>query len=177
MIKKLSSKEIYRNKWLSLHEDQVEFANGHQGIYGVVEQNDYAIVVPYENGYFHMIKQFRYPTQKVSYEFPQGKHEGDEEQDMSRIARSELQEETGIVANKLEFLGMIHDAPGYSSQASHIFLASELTYGEQHLEITESDLEVVKVSVSEFEQMILGQQITCASTIAAYTLIQIGKKL
>jgi len=48
-IKTLSSREVYRNRWLRLREDQVERSNGVHGIYSVVDKDDCAIILPIQD--------------------------------------------------------------------------------------------------------------------------------
>ncbi len=38
----LGSREVYRNAWLSVREDEVEWADGSTGPYGVVDKPDFA---------------------------------------------------------------------------------------------------------------------------------------
>ena len=137
MIKQLSSKEVYRNNWMIVCEDEVEFKNKHKGIFGVVKKDDFALVVPFDGKNFYLVKQYRYPIKKDSWEFPQGKHENDSEIDPTVLAKAELKEETGLISQQLEEIGFFHEAPGYCNQGFHIFLARELIQAEQELEKTE----------------------------------------
>ncbi len=43
-ITTLSSREVYRNHWMRVREDEILRANGEKGIYGVVEKHDAAII-------------------------------------------------------------------------------------------------------------------------------------
>ena len=47
VIKTISSREVYRNKWTSVREDVIERANGERGIYGVVDKDPACIVIPH----------------------------------------------------------------------------------------------------------------------------------
>ena len=47
-IRTLSTREIYRNPWLRLREDEIERSNGAKGIYSVVDKDDCAIILPIE---------------------------------------------------------------------------------------------------------------------------------
>jgi ADP-ribose pyrophosphatase len=49
-IATLSSREVYRNNWMRLREDQILRSNGEKGIYGVVEKDDSAIILPIDRG-------------------------------------------------------------------------------------------------------------------------------
>ena len=44
-IATLSSREVYRNHWMLLREDEILRSNGERGIYGVVEKHDGAIIL------------------------------------------------------------------------------------------------------------------------------------
>ena len=69
-IKTLSSREVYRNPWLRVREDQVERSNGVHGVYGVVDKDDCAIILPIQGETIYLIEQFRYTVQQRCLEFP-----------------------------------------------------------------------------------------------------------
>ena len=71
-ITTLSTREIYRNNWLRLHEDEILRSNGKKGIYGVVEKHDAAIILPIDQGRVWLVEQFRYTIQERALELPQG---------------------------------------------------------------------------------------------------------
>ena len=45
-ITTLTSREVYRNHWMRVREDKILRSNGEQGIYGVVDKDDSAIIIP-----------------------------------------------------------------------------------------------------------------------------------
>jgi hypothetical protein len=45
-ITTLSSREVYRNPWMRVREDEILRSNGKRGIFGVVEKDDAAIILP-----------------------------------------------------------------------------------------------------------------------------------
>jgi len=139
MRKQLVAKVVYQNQWMVVKDD-VEFANGHKGIYGVVDKSDSALIIPYDGKDFHLVKQYCYPTERDSIEFPQGKHEDNPESDPLQLVKAELLEETGLEAKSRVHLGFFHEAPGYSNQGFHIYLATELTQKEKKLDVTERRL-------------------------------------
>jgi ADP-ribose pyrophosphatase len=177
MIRQLSSKIVYKNPWMTVKEDEVEFANGHKGIYGVVDKSDFALIIPYDGKFFHLVKQFRYPTKQESVEFPQGKHEGTSDANSLELAKAELLEETGLKAKTMTHLGFFHEAPGYSNQGFHIYLATDLIQKENNLDVTEVGLEKMTMSINEFEQAVSNGKITDAPTISAYGLLKIKKQI
>ncbi len=170
MIKKIASRVVYENKWMKVREDEVEFADGSRGIYGVVDKNDAALIVPkLSDDTFILVKSYRYTIRAAHWEFPYG---GVEDKTMSgeEIARQELEEETGYKAEKMTFLAKLHIAYGYANQVVHLFLGENLTVGTQRHESGEIDMEVKEFAADEIESMMISGDITDAQTIAAWGL-------
>ncbi|MGH7412354.1 MAG: NUDIX domain-containing protein, partial [Candidatus Methylomirabilis sp.] len=71
--KRLSSRWIYENRWLSLREDQVELPNGKTTIYGVVSCGDCVGILPLvDRDHVLMIQQYRYVARRTTWEMPTG---------------------------------------------------------------------------------------------------------
>lgn len=166
VIRQVSSREIYRNPWLSLREDETLRPDGSRGLYSVVDKPDFALVIPYEDGGFHLVEQYRYPVGGRYWEFPQGT--GDAVG--AALARAELAEETGLRAGSLELLGHLHCAYGMSSQGFDVFLATALTPGPVAREESEQDMRQRWVSRAGFEALVRSGAVTDDSTLAAYAL-------
>jgi len=69
-ITTLSTREVYRNHWMRLREDEILRSNGQKGIYGVVEKPDCAIILPVDQGRVWLIEQFRYTIQERALDCP-----------------------------------------------------------------------------------------------------------
>jgi len=175
MIKQLATKTVYKNKWMTVREDDVAFADGSTGIFGIVEKPDFALVIPYEKRGFHLVKQYRYPVGKSFWEFPQGLYEDTPEINPAELAKGELQEETGLSAQKMTKIGYLYEAYGYSNQGFHIFMAEDLRHGEQKLEQSEQGMETSFFTIVQFEQMIISGEMTDAPTVSAYGLLRAKK--
>jgi len=171
-IKTLSTREVYRNPWLRLREDRILRSNGVEGIYGVVDKDDCAIIIPLDGDHVYLVEQFRYPVQARYLEFPQG---GWEMQgvDPEELARGELKEETGLVAERLQFLGTNYVAYGYANQKMHTFLATGLSQSEKEPDPEEHDLQLHRVPVGEFEVMLRNGRISDVCTLAAWGLYRL----
>lgn len=172
MIKTLNSETVYQNKWMVVKEDDVEFASGSQGIFGVVEKPDFSLVVPFFDGGFELVRQYRYPVKESFWEFPQGSYEDSPKTPAEEVARGELAEETGLIVGKIEEVGYLYEAYGYCNQGFHIFLATDLTKGKQQLEVSEQGMQTAFFSVEEFEQMVDRGKVRDAPTISAYGLLK-----
>ncbi|WP_062431259.1 NUDIX domain-containing protein [Herbidospora daliensis] len=168
-ITTISTREVYRNAWMSVIEDEIVLPDGTPGIYGYVQRADFVLVIPEENGGFHLVEEYRYPIKRRSWSFPQGSAVAPTRDDE---ARTELAEETGLRAEELRFLGRLDNSHGLSTQSMHVFVATGLTPGETAREATEQDMRQKWVSRADFEQMILRGDVTDASSVAAYGLYQ-----
>lgn len=173
-IKTLSSREVYRNPWLRLREDAIERSNGARGIYGVVEKDDCAIIIPVEGETIYLVEQFRYTIQQRALELPQGSWE-EESADPEELARGELREETGLHAERLVRLGMLWIAYGFTRQKQHVFLATGLSQKDTDRDAEEHDLVVRSVTEADFEGMLRDGTIADASTVATWGLYQLWK--
>ncbi|MFQ8718225.1 MAG: ADP-ribose pyrophosphatase, partial [Enterobacter hormaechei] len=71
-IKTLESRQIYRNRWMSLKEDRILRANGSEGLYSVIEKDDFVVIIPVENDEIYLVEQYRYPLGQRTTELPQG---------------------------------------------------------------------------------------------------------
>jgi 8-oxo-dGTP pyrophosphatase MutT (NUDIX family) len=174
-IKTLSSREIYRNPWLRLREDQIERSNGARGIYGVIEKDDCAVIIPIEGETIYLIEQFRYTIQQRAIELPQGGWET-ADVDPEELARGELREETGLTAASMTRLSTLWIAYGYARQKLHVFLATGLTPGGTDPDPEEHDLVLRPTSIADFETMILDGTIRDDCTIAAWGLYRLRRE-
>jgi 8-oxo-dGDP phosphatase len=172
-ISQISSRVVYRNRWMTVREDEIERPDGSRGVFGVVDKPDFGIVIPAEDGGFHLVEEFRYPIGRRTWSFPQGTLPGAGDPGPEHLARTELAEETGLRAGRLEHLGFLHGAHGMSGQGFHAWLATGLARGEPSREHEEQDMRCRWVPRGEFEQMIRDQQVTDDSTVAAYALLML----
>ena len=139
-IRTLSTRTAYENPWFSVRDDEVELADGSRRTFSVVDREDFALVIPFERGGFHLVEQYRYATGRRSWEFPSGSFPPGQDGPSEDMARAELREETGFTAGRLELLGHLHAANGTMGQGFDIYLATELTPGPTAREVTEQDM-------------------------------------
>jgi ADP-ribose pyrophosphatase len=174
-IRTLSSREVYRNPWLKLREEEIERSNGAKGIYSVVDKDDCAVIIPIEGDTVYLIEQFRYTIQERALELPQGGWETPDI-DPEELARGELREETGLVAASMTYLGAMWIAYGYARQKQHVYLAMGFTHAGTDPDPEEHDLVLKTASIAEFEQMLLDGTIQDVCTIAAWGLYKLWKE-
>ncbi|WP_285486519.1 NUDIX domain-containing protein [Amycolatopsis taiwanensis] len=175
-IQQLNSVEVYRNHWMTVREDGIRRPDGSSGVYGVVDKPDYALVIPMDGDRLHLVEQFRYPVGLRRWEFPQGTAPDLAEVPAHELAARELREETGLIAGRLEELGLLDVCPGMSSQRGRVFLATELTAGPHEREPEEQDMRAAWFARDEFEKLIEQGEITDAQSIAAYALLLLHER-
>ncbi|MGY1620592.1 NUDIX domain-containing protein [Geodermatophilus sp. SYSU D00965] len=170
-----SSREVYRNPWMRVREDTFELADGSPGLYGVVEKSHFALVLPYADGGFWLVEQFRYPVGRRAWEFPQGTWTPGTTGDAEELARAELAEETGLRAGSLRHLGHLDLAPGLSTQEFDVWLATDLTAGPTAREATEADMRQAFVPEPELRAMVRSGRFTDGPSLAAYGLLLLDR--
>jgi 8-oxo-dGTP pyrophosphatase MutT (NUDIX family) len=168
-----STRVVYQNRWMRVREDSIVREDGSDGIYGVVEKPDFALVIPRDGDHVHLVEQFRYAVGARFYEFPQGSWEDRPHADPEEVARGELEEETGLNAGTLEHLGYLYEAYGYSTQGFHVYLATDLEEGSPRLAPEERDLRSRRVPIAALEQMIRAGDMKDAASVAAYGLLRL----
>ena len=155
--KKLSSKEIYKNQWIRLREDEVITPKGTNGIYGVVETKPAIGVVPItEDLNTYLVGQYRYTLNTYSWEIPEGG--GAENEDPLLGAKRELQEETGLIAEKWTFLDTLYTSNSFTDEIGYVYLAEDLHQGESMPDDTE-ELQIKKLPFKEAWQLVLNCEI------------------
>ncbi|HEU4500074.1 MAG TPA: NUDIX hydrolase [Nitrospira sp.] len=163
------TKNLYTGKVVTLNIETVTLPNGLTIDLEVVRHPGAAAVVPItEDGSVVLIRQFRHAAGGFIYEIPAGKlHSGE---DPRSCATRELEEEIGYKPGQLMLLSSIFTAPGFTDEVIHVYKATGLTKGRQHLDRDEV-LEVVEVSLEEAIGMIRAGTIRDAKTIVGLQLV------
>ncbi|GAC1404882.1 MAG: NUDIX hydrolase [Mycobacterium sp.] len=175
-IQRVATREVYRNNWLTLREDDIRRPDGTLGIYAVIDKPTYALVIPQDGDRFHLVEQFRYPLGLRRWEFPQGTAPDQEHLDPTELAKRELREETGLRAALMERLGTLDVAPGMSSQRGWVFLATGISEGEHDREHEEQDMHSAWFTRAQMERMMRDGDITDAQSIAAWALLLLAAR-
>jgi 8-oxo-dGDP phosphatase len=175
-IRTLASSLIYSDNWIRLRKDDIERADGARGTYAVIERDDFALIIPAENGGFYLVEEYRYPLGRRAWSFPQGSFPAGEQGTPEELARTELAQETGLRARQLTRLGTLSANHGSSSQYGQHWLATGLVQGEPDLEPEELGLRHAWVSRAEFESMVGDGRIVDDTTLAAYALLLLAER-
>ncbi len=173
----LTTRTAYENPWMRVREDTIALPDGSEAIYGVVEKPPFALVVPFDGERFHLVGQWRHPLGRFAWELPQGSLRDRPDAPLEEVARTELREETGLVAAELTQLGRLDVAAGFSAQHLVAFLATGLTRdGEPAPEPEEVGLTQRAVTRAELEELLRTGAITDQATVAAYGLLLLRER-
>lgn len=170
-VRKLGSRLVYENPWMSVTEDDVQRRDGSIGQYGVVHSRDFVLVIPFDGERYHLVEQYRYPVGARLWEFPQGSVAGGESLPPEELAAIELAEETGIRAGRLERLGFLHHGYGRSTNGFHAFYATDLIPGPAEREVEEQDMRSGSFTRDELWSLVAAGVMTDAASLAALALL------
>jgi ADP-ribose pyrophosphatase len=165
-----ATRRVYTGRVLNLDVDTVRFPDGSEGELEIIRHPGAAAVVPLASDpagadpVILMIRQYRYAAGGPLWEIPAGRLDAGEAPEA--CARRELQEEAGVAAGRLDRLTTIWTTPGFTDEAIHLFLASDLTAVETAREPDEF-IEVVPRPLSEVLAAIRDGEIRDGKTVAA----------
>lgn len=163
--KRLGGETVFEGKILHVRRDTVELGDGSEAFREVIDHpGGVCILALDEQERALLVRQFRYPFNRVLRELPAGKLEWGEEP--REAAARELREETGAVATVWESLGEIYPTPAYCGEIIRMYLARGLTFGEMDLDEGEL-LEPERVPFDTLVQEVLAGEIRDAKTVAA----------
>ncbi|MFV2003793.1 MAG: NUDIX domain-containing protein [Gammaproteobacteria bacterium] len=160
-----TSKKIYDNPWLSLHEDKVINPGGGISHYGKISFKNIAIgIIPLDkNNNTWLVGQYRYVPDCYSWEIPMGG--GPLNINPLESAKRELKEETGLTANDWQELMKLHTSNSVTDERGLVYVARDLTEGETEFEETE-ELLIQKLSFEEAVERVLSGEITDVVSVA-----------
>lgn len=164
--KTLSTREIYKNKWMRLREDVAELPNGGATIYGVCEFGECVGVLPFvDDQHVLMVRQYRYVHQENHrWEMPTGGIRSGETPEQA--AQRELMEEAGFRASQLTWVSSYHTSKSVCHETAHLYIGRGLVAAEALPDDTEF-FERAVLSFDEVLRMIETSEIRDSMTVIA----------
>lgn len=111
------------------------------------------------------LKQYRHAVKSWEWELPAGMIELVESSPIE-VAKKELQEETGYVADHWLDLGSFYPSPGSTTEEIFLFAAAGLTMTEQSLENSEQ-IELHTVTMEELKELVVKGEFKHGAGLAA----------
>jgi ADP-ribose pyrophosphatase len=168
MMKIVSSRQVLKNKLFNVNDEVATDPSGFEIHRLIVRHPGSAVIMPVdEEERVLLVRQFRLPAEKMLWELPAGRLDPGESP--LATAKRELKEETGFKARKWAKLGSFWPSPGYVDEKMHLFLARELTEGQQ-TPMDDERIELNWFSRKQLKKLIRNEKIHDAKTIIGYFL-------
>ena len=123
--RRISTRPVYTNQWISVREDVVALPDGRSTLYGVVECSECVGVLPFlDHDTVLLVGQYRYVAGDFFWEIPTGAHHVGETP--AEAAQRELAEEAGHEAGRLVDLGDFHTSKSIMREVARLYVAHDL---------------------------------------------------
>ncbi|MBV9405274.1 MAG: NUDIX hydrolase [Acidobacteriaceae bacterium] len=167
-MKIISSKEVLHNKLFRVVDEVATDPSGFTIHRFIVRHPGSAVMMPVDDrNRVLLVKQFRLPAERDLWELPAGRLDPGESP--LRAAKRELREETGLTAKTWVKLASFWSSPGYVDEKMDLFLALDLTEGEQH-PMDDERIETRWFSKRELGELVGSGKIHDAKTMIGYYL-------
>lgn len=165
-MKVISSRELLKNKLFSVVEEVATDPGGFEIKRSIIRHPGSAVMMAVdERGRVLLVKQFRLPAEQDLWELPAGRLDPGESP--LEAAKRELREETGYAAKKWTGLASFWASPGYVQEKMNVFLAEDLTEGQQE-PMDDERIEIRWFERDELARMIRAGEIQDGKTIVGY---------
>jgi ADP-ribose pyrophosphatase len=156
---------LFRGLVVDLEQMEVRIGSKGWHAFQVVRHPGGVGVLPlHDDGTVTLIRQLRPAVDRLLLEIPAGRIDPGE--DPLSCGARELAEETGLLASRMESLGIVHSSPGVFDEKIHLFLATGLVQGDAAPEHYE-EIEVVRVPLGEALRMAVAGSITDSKTMVS----------
>lgn len=157
-----ATKYEFKGRILNTRVDDVLLPDGSESKREIIEHSGgVGVIALTDDDRICLVRQYRHPYGEIIYEIPAGKLESGE--DPLACGKRELSEEAGYTAENWQSLGVVYPTPAYCSEKIYVYLATNLTKGDSHLDQGEF-VESVTLPLKEGVQMVMSGEIKDAKT-------------
>lgn len=159
----ISGETVYNGKFITVEKRKYQLCDGKEAQRDIVVHPEACAVVALDdNGDIYLVEQYRAAFDKILLEIPAGKLDPGETPKEGLVR--ELQEETGLIAEKFTHMTSIAVSPGFCTEVIHIYLAENLTQGETNPDDDEHLL-ISKMNINDAKRAIFEGRFSDAKTI------------
>ena len=154
--------------------EEVELPSGRRATHEVIKHPGAAAAVVFVSPErIVLLRQYRHAAGLWLWEIPAGKLDPGEEP--AACITREIEEETGLVARRIEDLGVMLPTPAYTDERIWLYTASDVTSGTM-AHGDDEEIEVHEIALAEALAMIVRGEIIDAKTIAGLHLANARRK-
>lgn len=159
----ISEQTVFHGVLIDVSHMQVALPNGGSSLREIVRHKGAAAVVPVDDrGNVTLVRQHRVVLDLMTLEIPAGKLDFVGE-DPLLCAHRELEEETGLRAQRMELLTPMITTPGFCTERVHLYLATGLSHHHAHLDADEF-LNVETMPLSQAVQRVMNGELCDSKT-------------
>jgi ADP-ribose pyrophosphatase len=164
---------VYKGRVFSVEAERRRFPDGTEHDVAIVRHAPSVVLVPFDaDGRVVLIRQYRAPLDRETWEFPAGSLDpGESAED---AARRECEEEIGRAPDEVVLLGSWYPVPGYCDEEMIFFRLSGLRApapNSPHKPDEDENIQPRLVTISEARAMVARGEIIDMKTAFALTLI------
>ena len=166
--KRLSRKDVYHSKFLSVYEDTVRLPNGKViGPYTVTKKPDIVVIVATtkKKNELIVLNEYKYGADKIMRVLPAGHIETKEE--ALRAAKRELKEETGFSGGHFTYAGALHEYASKDLHTIHVVRAIGVTRSALPQKEETENISAHLLPISRVKKEIRGGRWQAASSLGA----------
>jgi len=171
----IATEPIFDGKVIKVRVDDVVLPNGEVSKREIVNHpGAVAIIAVTDEKKIVLVEQYRKALEKEIVEIPAGKLEPGEKPEVTAVR--ELEEETGYVCDKMEFVTSFYTSPGFADEILYVYKAIGLKKKENKAALDEDEfVELMEVSLEEAVELMKNQRIHDAKTMFAVQYLQLQK--
>ncbi len=170
---RLRHEEIYTGRIFKVVRDRVRLPQGVEATLEVVRHPGSVVLLPMPDpGHVILVKQYRYAIDRWVWELAAGSLAPGE--DPAEGAARECEEETGLAARELQFLGAFYPTPGYCDETMNFFKLTGLAAPAGRPPASpdhDEDIRTQRFSLDEVRRMIRDGEIIDLKTVAGIALL------
>ncbi|MFM6181143.1 MAG: NUDIX domain-containing protein [Dolichospermum sp.] len=147
---------IFKSQWYNLRQDKISLPNNEEITYTYVEHPGAVFIIPITaNQEIILMRSYRYTIDDWCWEIPAGTLGDQKGLSLEEVARLELLEEIGGIAETFEGLGWYYIANGLANLKNFFFIAHNVTLSQDtQREITEIISEVKTFPIKDIFNML-----------------------
>ena len=170
----LSQSTGYTGRVFTVTTDRVRLPNGREATLDIVQHRGSVVMLPMQDdGHVILIRQYRHALGRWIWELPAGSLDPGEEP--AAAAARECEEEIGLVAGTVEFLGAWYPTPGFLTEVMNFYKLSGLhepdPNGPQAHKDEDEDIRAQVFTLDEARAMVKRGEIIDLKTAWGLTLV------